>query len=238
MSEAAQPKPTPKRDLQVSMPDVVKFVRQFSHDLRNHLNAAELQSAYIAEIAEGSELQEEVKRLRAMISEVGASLQRVTSALGAARLTLMPYGAADFVDDLRQKLAADYPEEGPKIDWSAQLGDATLQIDPQSLQPALIELFANAFRHDRTEGVISAEARIADNRFVWTLREPKRDFKRSTEHWGREPLQAIGQGHYGLGLHRSRGIIEAHDGQLNAHYDSPAAILITTVVLPLAEPAR
>ena len=68
------------------MPDVVKFVRQLSHDLRNHLNAAELQSAYIAEIAEDPELKEEIKRLRAMISEVGASLQRVTSALGAATI--------------------------------------------------------------------------------------------------------------------------------------------------------
>ena len=33
------------------MPDVVKFLRQLGHDLRNHLNAAELQSAYVAELA-------------------------------------------------------------------------------------------------------------------------------------------------------------------------------------------
>jgi hypothetical protein len=33
-------------DLQVAMPDVARFVRQLSHDLRNHLNAAELQSAF------------------------------------------------------------------------------------------------------------------------------------------------------------------------------------------------
>ncbi|MEY2490923.1 MAG: hypothetical protein QOC70_2865, partial [Verrucomicrobiota bacterium] len=169
------------------MPDVVKFVRQLSHDLRNHLNAAELQSAYIAEIAADPELKEEVKRLRAMISEVGASLQRVTSALGAARLTLMPYNAADFVEDLRQKLAAGHPEESGKIEWRVQLGDATLQIDPQSLQPALVELFANAFRHDRAEGVISVEARPENARFMLTIREPKRSFERSTENWGREP---------------------------------------------------
>jgi K+-sensing histidine kinase KdpD len=111
-----------------------------------------------------------------------------------------------------------------------------LQIDPQSLQPALMELFTNAFRHDRAEGVISVKARIEDNRFTLTIREPKRSFERSIENWGREPFRAIGQGHYGLGLHRSRAIIEAHRGQLNARYDSPASSLITTVVLP-AEPA-
>lgn len=219
------------------MPDVTKFVRQLSHDLRNHLNAVELQSAYIAELAEEPELKGEVKRLRAMISEVGASLQRVTSALGTARLTLMPYGAADFVEDLRQKLATDYPDESAKIAWDVQAGDANLQIDPQLLQPALLELFANAFRHERASGFISAEARIENNRFVFTLREPKRSFQLSTKNWGREPFGTIGQGHYGLGLYRSRGIIEAHEGQLNARYDSPASSLITTVVLPLAKPA-
>lgn len=217
------------------MPDVVKFVRQLSHDLRNHLNAAELQSAYLSELAEDPELKEEVKRLRAMISEVGVSLQRVTSALSAPRLTLMPYGAADFVEDVRQKLANDCPGESAKTAWDVQVGDAVLQLDPQLLQLALVELFANAFRHERAEGVISVEARIENNRFVFTIREPKRSFQSSTENWGCEPMRTVGQGHYGLGLPRSRAIIEAHEGQLNARYDSPASSLITTVVLPLAE---
>jgi K+-sensing histidine kinase KdpD len=237
MSTSAEPNSRPGTEVQVAMSDVVKFMRQFAHDFRNYLNATELQSAYIAEIAENPELKEEIKRLRAMISEVSASLQRVTSALGTARLTLMPYGAADFVEDLRQKLAADYPDEKTKIEWLEQVGDATLQIDPHSLQAALIELFANAFRHDRGAGAISVEARIKGDRFVFTLVEPKRSFQRSTENWGREPLRTMGQGHYGLGLHHSRAIIEAHNGQLNARYDSPASSLITTVVLPLAEPA-
>jgi K+-sensing histidine kinase KdpD len=237
MPASAEPNSTPNRDVQVPMPDVVKFVRQLSHDLRNHLNAAELQAAYIAEIAEDSEVKEEIKRLRAMVSELGTSLQRLTSTLSTARLTLMAYVAADLLDDLRQRLAADYPNESAKIEWSVQLGDASLQIDPQALQPALLELFANAFRHDRAEGAISVEARIEGDRFICTIREPKRSFERSTEDWGREPFRVIGQGHYGLGLHRARAIIEAHDGQLNARYDSPASSLVTTVVLPLAQPA-
>jgi len=237
MSASAEPNSTPNQDIQVPMPDVVKFVRQLSHDLRNHLNAAELQAAYVAEIAQGAEVKEEIKRMRAMISEVGTSLQRITSALGATRLTLMPYRAADLLDDLRDRLTADYPNESAKMEWNVQPGDASLQIDPQALQPALLELFANAFRHDPAEGVISVEARIEGDRFVCTIREPKRSFERSTENWGREPFRAIGQGHYGLGLHRARAIIEAHDGQLNARYDSPASSLVTTVVLPLAQPA-
>lgn len=216
------------------MPDIVKFLRQLAHDLRNHLNAAELQSAYVAELAEEPELIEEIKRLRAMISEVGASMQRVTSAISAARLTLMRYDAADLIEDLRQKLASDYPDESAIIEWSMPASNVALEVDPQLLQPALMELFANAFRHGRAEGLILATARIEKDRFVFTIREPKTSFEHSTVNWGREPLRISGQGHYGLGLHRAMTIIEAHGGQLNARYDSPASSLITTVVLPLA----
>jgi light-regulated signal transduction histidine kinase (bacteriophytochrome) len=149
MSPLTEPNSTPDADIQVPMPDVIKFVRQLGHDLRNHLNAAELQSVYMAEIAEDQELKDEIKKLRSMIFEMGASLQRVTSTLASARLTVMPYGAADFVNDLQQKLATDQPDESGEIKWDIQVGDAVLEIDPQSLQPALLELFANAFRHDR-----------------------------------------------------------------------------------------
>ena len=237
MPASAAPDSTPEPDIQVPMPRVVKFLRQLGHDLRNQLNAAELQSVYIAELADEPELKGEIKRLRAMISEMGAILESVTSGLGPTKLTLMQYAAADFVEDLRQKLAADYPNESSKVEWSIQVGDATFQIDPQSLQPALMEFFTNAFQHDRAEGAMSVGARIERDHFVFVIREPKRSFECSTDKWGLEPLRSIGQGHYGLGLHRSRAIIEAHRGQLNARYDSPAASLITTVSLPLAEPA-
>ena len=236
MSASAQPNARPDPDLQIPMPVLVKFVRQLGHDLRNQLNAAELQSAYLAEVVPDGELTDEIKRLRAMISQIGASLERLTSSFGSIKLTVIPYGAADLMDDLRQKLTADHSNESAKIDWDVQVGDATLQIDPQLLPTALIELFANAFRHERTQENILVEAKIEGNRFRFTMREPKKKFEHSTEKWGLEPLQTVGRGHYGLGLHRARAIIEAHGGQLDARYDSSAAALITTVSLPLAKP--
>ncbi|HSP45394.1 MAG TPA: ATP-binding protein, partial [Chthoniobacterales bacterium] len=219
-----------------SMPEVVKFVRQLAHDLRNHLNAAELQSAYLIEIAENSELRDETKRLRSMISQVGTNLQQLTAALGQPRLTEMPYLAKDFIEDLQDKLATDYPDESANVKWNAAPGNATLNIDPQLLLPGLAELFANAFRHERADGVITATANTDNERFRFTLSEPKRDFQRSTDHWGQEPLRALGQGHYGLGLHRTRAIVEAHGGEFSAHHDKDTSSLVTTISLPLAAP--
>lgn len=216
------------------MPVVVKFIRQLAHDLRNHLNAAELQSAYLSEIAENNELREEIKRLRGMVAQVGVNLQQVTAALSQPALTEMPYAAGEFIEDLQQKVATAFPAESAEVKWEIAGTDANLNIDPQLLLPALVELFANAFRHERADGPITASARAEKGRFVFTLSEPKRSFQRSTEKWGREPLQSPGQGHYSLGLYRVCRIIEAHRGEFGAQHHSGASTLVTTVSLPLA----
>jgi len=232
MSESPETKTCP--DLQVPLSNVARFVRQLSHDLRNHLNAAELQSAFINELAEDGELKTEIKRLRGMLSETGTSLQRVTAALAPIRLTEMSYEASAFLQDLEQKLTAQFPEKSSTVHWQTNVGSAALQIDPQILQGAFLEFFANAFQHDSNAGRISADAEIKDGEFAFTLREPKETMNNSTAQWGREPFGKLSQGHYGLGLYRARNIIEAHRGRLDVHHDQPSSSLVTTVRLPVA----
>jgi K+-sensing histidine kinase KdpD len=220
---------TPTPD--VAWNDIVRFVRQLSHDLRNGLNAAELQAAYLAEIAETAEMKDEVKRLREMIGQVGASLQQLTTKVAPPSATFMPYRAADLVDDVKQKLNS--LGNGAKVTWEkGDLKEAMLNIDPQLLQQAFLELFTNAFQHQPGEGPITVASKIDNDRFVFTLREPKKSFEMSTENWGREPLKNVGRSQYGLGLNRVRGILEAHGGELSASYDQTASVLLTTVVIP------
>jgi K+-sensing histidine kinase KdpD len=227
--------PKGQLDQQIPLADVVQFLRQFIHDIRNHLNAAELQSAYLGEIIESKEAKEEIKRLRAMVSEASGSLQLITSSLSEPRLTRMPYTTGDFLTDLRQRVETTFPGKGPQVTWDIKVKDAKLEIDPQALLAVLTELFDNAFRHDPAGDVISVEAKIADGRLLLLIHEPKKGFSRSTESWGRKPFVSIKKGHYSLGLHRTFTIIQAHGGQLSAHYDSAASTLVTTVELPLAE---
>ena len=67
---AKEPAETQTDSLSVPWNDIVRFVRQLGHDIRNNLNAAELQSAYIAELTDDAELKNEIKRLREMVSEI------------------------------------------------------------------------------------------------------------------------------------------------------------------------
>ena len=216
--------------------DMVKFVRQLSHDIRNNLIAVELQSAYLAELAENAEMKEEIQRLRQMVSEVGTSLQRLTAGLSQAKMTPISYKAADFIEDLKQKLTNEQPEQANKIRWDVQLNERTLQVDPQFAQQALLELFSNAFQHERNVNSITVKAYIDNRCFVVELHEPKANFQLRTENWGREPLRNVSQGHYGLGLNRVRSIVEAHGGKFGAEFDPKASTLKTRLTLPLEKP--
>jgi two-component system sensor histidine kinase BaeS len=217
----------------VAWSDVVHLIRQLSHDLRNHLNAIELQSAYISELEREDELKSEIKRLREMISGLTSALQSISKAVSGVKPNLIPYPAADLVEDLHKKIDHDFSGQSAAITWNIQVGDAMLNVDPQLLQETFIELFANAFRHNRGKGVLVATAKIDNNQFLFTLEEPKARFDLPTDNWGREPLRKISQGHYGLGLNRVRAIVEAHGGELYAQHNPEHSTLITRLSLPL-----
>jgi K+-sensing histidine kinase KdpD len=157
--------------------------------------------------------------------------------MSEANPRLMSYRAADFVEDLQEKIEVEWPKESGSIDWNVTLGNETLQIDPQLMQQAVLELFNNAFHHERGEGNLVVLAGISGDHFVFELREPKKTFAALTENWGNEPLLKVGRGRYGLGLHHVRVIVEAHQGQLQARYLSASSSLHTTITLPLSREA-
>src|SRR5437773_9858805 len=97
--------------------DAIRFIAQLSHDLRNDLNAIDLQSAYIEEVGKSEEVKNEIKRLREMISRLASTLQRLSRAVGEVKPNLSPYPASDFMQDLRGKMDHDFPEESKEISW-------------------------------------------------------------------------------------------------------------------------
>jgi K+-sensing histidine kinase KdpD len=224
----------PADSLTVPWSDMVHFVRQLSHDLRNDLNAIELQSAYIGELTQDQELTTEIKRLREVVSGMNSTLQLLSRAVGEVAPNVVTYPTGEFLTDMRTQIERNFSKENEEITWDVQLQDGILNIDPQLFQEVFVELFANAFQHDRGNGPVVARARISDGRFLFSLHEPKAAFSSETQKWGREPFRNIRQRHYGLGLNRVRAIIEAHGGELQAQYDPKAATLVSTVALPMS----
>jgi signal transduction histidine kinase len=213
--------------------DVTKFVGQLNHDLRNHLNALELQAAFLNEIVAEPEAKEELKRLREVTGEAGAALQKLSSLLARIQPAPMTYRASEFIEDLRSRLEREEAEQATTIEWKSSLGGEQLEVDPILLQDAFLELFRNAFVHQRGPGALVFEVRPAGEKIEFTLREPKTKFDNSMDGWGRRPLSRVRHGHYSLGLYRARSIFEAHHGLFQAQFDSAASVLVTTVSLPI-----
>jgi K+-sensing histidine kinase KdpD len=230
----ANPSKAPTDSFTVPWSDTVRFVRQLTHDLRNDLNAIELQSAYIGELAQDQELTSEIQRLREVVSGLNSTLQLLSKAVGEVAPNAVSYPANEFLADMRTHIERKFSKEKHEITWDVQLQDAMLNVDPQLFQEVFLELFANAFQHDRGNGALVAKARISDERLLFSLREPKVTFSADTQNWGREPLRNIRQRHYGLGLNRVRSIIEAQGGELQIQHDPKAATLISTVTLPMS----
>ena len=227
--------PSDTRD--VPWNDVVRFVRQLSHDLRNHLNAIELQSTFLAELAQDGELKPEVQRLREMTYEIGVTLQKLTGAMSEANPRLMSYRVADFVDDLRQKIETERPKESGSIDWDVSWEMKLCRSIRSSCSKPRSNFSTTLSSTSAEKAIIVVHARTEGDHFVFELREPKKTFAALTENWGNEPLLKVGRGHYGLGLHRVRVIVEAHQGQLQARYVSESSCLHTTITLPLSREA-
>ena len=219
--------------LSVPWDDVVRFVRQLSHDLRNDLNALELQSAYIAELTQDQELQTEIRRLREVVATLNSTLQRLSRAVGQITPNMISYRAPEFLADMRTEIERRFSSKTDEINWDVQLQDVVLHVDPQLLQEVFVEIFANAFQHGRGNGALLVSASIDNDRLLFTLHEPKPAFGSATQNWGREPFRNVSQRHYGLGLNRVRAIVEAHGGQLQAHYDPRASALVSTVTIPV-----
>jgi signal transduction histidine kinase len=214
----------------------VRFLRQFSHDLRNQLNAIELQSAFLAELGMDPEMKEEIARLRKMVSECGIALQKLSVRINPSGPTLIGYSASDFVEDMRVRVRNEFPEQADAISWKIEAGKAEVNIDPQQLQEALFEVLRNAFEHQTPGSSLHFNAATEGGNLVLTLYEPKAQFEMPTENWGREPLRYVNRGHYSLGLNRARTIVENQGGTLKGRYDSNKAQLITTIIIPLAKP--
>jgi K+-sensing histidine kinase KdpD len=217
-------------DGHVPWENFVKFVRQFSHDLRNQLNAAELQSALIAELTNDAELKSEIRRLRELVSQLGVTLQSLSASVAEPRPTALPYPAKDFIADMQKKLAHEFPEKGQAVKWEVLPADGMLNIDPELTEWAAAELFRNAFRHDPAAEEMQAHASVEGDWFTFSIREAKKE-EIDPAQWT-QPLQEVSHGHYGLGLRRARRIIAAQGGELTAKFDPASRTLTSTITLP------
>ncbi|MBV9659051.1 MAG: HAMP domain-containing histidine kinase [Verrucomicrobia bacterium] len=238
-SSASASKPAP---LQVPWDRVDHFIGQFTHDLRNGLNAMELQLTLLGEINQDATLAEDIRTLRGTLANLSRDIQAVRVAAGPAVVNAFPYPVVELLDDLR---ARQEKRAARVICWqlppAAQLARLMLEIDPELLIAALLHLLDNAQRFrdpPNARLTFAAEAQPAGLRLSLIEEKsgpPPPEF--ALDAWGEAPLLTTRRGGYGLGLFRARRAIEAQGGTLQAEWTTaPPQVLRSTIWLPAAKP--
>jgi K+-sensing histidine kinase KdpD len=213
-----------------------RFIGQLTHDVRNGLNALELQLTLLGELSANAEVIAEVKALRGTLFDITRQLQAVKASTSPVSPHLLPYPAADFFEDLEDRFRRLHPQAVPQVAWKILVAGVSVEIDPELSLHALLELLANALHFGGSKAMVSllAEACPAGGVTV-TLRESRQEPPAlAPEDWGRAPLLSSRRNAYGLGLFRARQIIEAQGGTLHAGYSQATHVLTTALTLPAA----
>ncbi|MEA3189049.1 MAG: hypothetical protein QOD99_2879 [Chthoniobacter sp.] len=218
----------------VPIPRISHFVRQVAHDVRNGLNAIDLEATFIAEIADDAEVVAEAKKLRAIVGGVAKNLQTLAAKFSEPRMNAILLGARDFAEAFRERGTQRLGEKASETEWEIELGQEHIQVDFEMLSAALHEILSNAFQFRDGEGAVRVRVFAEDRNVVFEVTEPKQGAVPEPEAWG-EPLSSTCRGHYGLGLFHASRIVGGHHGTMQARQEN--GHLTTRVTLPI-EPAE
>lgn len=221
----------------IPWPRLSAFVRQVTHDVRNGLNAIDLQAAFLAEITPPGELSDETRRLREMVRDVTRSLQKISQNFQGLQPNLIDCPASLFIESLRHRLPEQLPDAAA-LTWEGEPDETTVAVDVDRAADAIVELVRNAFQFREGEPAFTLRSEIADGRFVVTLIEPKSEPSVPPESWGAEPLVTTRRGAYGLGLFRIREALRVQKATLEQRYDAARGAVVSTVAIPLAHDGR
>ncbi|MEA3208937.1 MAG: hypothetical protein QOE70_1994 [Chthoniobacter sp.] len=220
----------------VPFEDVAGFARKLIHDVRNGLNALDLQLASILELADDPSMTvtEDVKIARRLLGDEARWLAQISSQLRSGVAEPVNYQAADLIEDVRARIERLLKDAAPPVEWTVEAGTQEVVVDFEFLSTAIVELVRNAgqFREGRTP--LQARAAVEEGAFVLELIEPHASVVGDPASWGRSPFRSSRRGAYGLGLFAARRALAALGGELKIRHDEASGELRSRIILPLA----
>lgn len=217
----------------VPLPRLVNLVRQVTHDVCNGLNAIDLQTAFIAEIAGEEEVGKELGKLRKIVGHVTRDMQELTGRFGEIRPVMMEYPVQELLQGLKEAVEAEFETQAKRIVWEVKVGDEEMEMDYTLLLSALMELTRNAIHFREGDQAIHFMAWNENGNVVFEVKQGRTQPLTGTDEWGREPLKSSRRGGYGLGLFYVRRIMDKLGGELEPDYDAKSAELRVRLILPL-----
>ena len=231
-----------ERALEASRRELVAWV---SHDLRTPLAglramAEALEDGVVTDPVTTAryhrQLRLDVERLSGMVDDL-FELSRLQA--GTLQLTLSRASLSDLVSDAVAAVDPLARARRVQLTGTAE-GELPVRVDVGEVERVLANLLVNAVRHTPDEGTVSVlgfrdgrSARISVSDSCGGI--PVTDLARVFDVGFRGTASRAPDAGGGLGLSIARGIVEAHDGEIEVANAYGGCRF--TVVLPLAQPA-
>lgn len=205
------------------------FVRQFSHDVRNHLNALELETSLLGESIQDKEGVESITRIRQQLRDVALSLKKLSAKIADPVAVPSPIDAVELFLIFKEQAAgmAGLPE----IDWSHDLDKARINVDAATLATVAKELLSNVLAFGNG-GSLKVQGRIETKNVIYEFRETKKE-PVEPSLWGTTPFISARRGGYGLGLWEVRRIVAANGGSIRHVYKPDTKELCSALSFPM-----
>jgi two-component system OmpR family sensor kinase len=211
-----------------------RFVDDASHELRTPLATlrAEIDLA-LARRRDAAELeaslrgaQEDVNRLERLAADL---LVLARARGGRIPVHRVQTPLSDLVTRSVRSLDGRVAAAGVRIE--IDVADASVDVDPDRIQQALVNLLENAIRHTPRDGVIHISARRTDGHAIFVVEDPGPGFPPELMASAFEPFtrgdgEATHPEGTGLGLSIVRAIAEAHGGSAAAE-NTPGGARVT-----------
>jgi signal transduction histidine kinase len=235
----SDPNPIPfDQALTVPLPRVINLVRQVTHDVRNGLNAIDLQAAFVAELAGEGEVGEELGKLRKMVCHVTSDMQELSSRFGELRPVIMEYPVGELLQGVKEAVEEEFRTQAKRIIWEVKVGEEEMEMDYTLLLNVLMELTRNAIYFREGDQAIHFTAWNDRGNVVFEVRQSRAQPVTGEADWGRAPLASNRRGGYGLGLFYVRRVLDTLGGTLEPGYDAKSRELRVRLTLPLKRAGR
>src|SRR5437763_1253858 len=113
---AAPASPEPVTAPALPWPGVTRALRRLSHNIRNHLNTAELEASLACEIATDPEVRESLTRLRQSFGKITRELDSLLGRVSGAAVELIEVRQDELFNALRRD-SEKHLGTGAPIDW-------------------------------------------------------------------------------------------------------------------------
>lgn len=203
-----------------------------SHELRTPVTRAKIAAQMLDQSTNQARIVEDLDEMESLIADIMES-ERVTG--GHAALNLTQVNVRELTDSVLTEL---HCQDSVTTQFDTALPD--IQADATRLRLLFRNLISNALKHGESDQPPLIAVAVKDNNMQMSVTdygdgiEPEHLARLTEPFYRADPSRARATGGFGLGLHISELIVQAHGGTMQ--FDSTVGEGTTvTVVLPIRE---